>query len=29
VGEKALATMDIVPGVRRLCQTALALVKEL
>ena len=29
VGEKALATMDIVPGVRRLCQSALSLVKEL
>jgi hypothetical protein len=29
VGEKALATMDLVPGVRRLCQSALSLVKEL
>ena len=29
VGEKALATMDIVPGVRRLCQSALSMVKEL
>ena len=29
VGEKALATLDLVPGVRRLCQSALSLVKEL
>lgn len=29
VGEKALATMDLLPGVRRLCQSALAAVKEL
>jgi hypothetical protein len=29
VGEKALATLDLVPGVRRLCQAALSLVKEL
>jgi hypothetical protein len=29
VGEKALAAMDLVPGVRRLCQSALSLVKEL
>lgn len=29
VGEKALAGMDLLPGVRRLCQSALAAVKEL
>jgi hypothetical protein len=29
VGEKALATMDLVPGVRRLCQSAIQAVKEL
>lgn len=28
VGEKALATMDLQPGVRRLCQSALQAVKE-
>jgi hypothetical protein len=28
VGEKALATLDIIPGVRRLCQAALAAAKE-
>jgi hypothetical protein len=28
VGEKALAAMDLLPGVRRLCQSALAAVKE-
>jgi hypothetical protein len=29
VGEKALAALDLAPGIRRLCQTALAAVKEL
>ncbi len=28
VGEKALATMDLLPGIRRLCQAALMAVKE-
>lgn len=28
VGEKALTTMDLLPGVRRLCQAALQAVKE-
>jgi hypothetical protein len=28
VGEKALTTMDLLPGVRRLCQSALQAVKE-
>lgn len=29
VSEKALATMDLLPGIRRLCQSALLAVKEL
>lgn len=29
VGEKALAGLDLAPGIRRLCQTALTAVKEL
>jgi hypothetical protein len=29
IGEKALGTMDIVPGVRRLCQAAIMAVKEM
>jgi hypothetical protein len=28
-GEKALATMDLMPGVRRLCQSAIQAIKEL
>jgi len=27
-GEKALATMDLLPGIRRLCQSALQAVKD-
>ena len=28
VGEKALATLDLLPGIRRLCQAAIQAVKE-
>jgi len=29
VGEKALATLDLLPGIRRLCQAAIQAIKEL
>jgi hypothetical protein len=28
VSEKALTTMDLIPGVRRLCQAAIMAIKE-